>query len=80
MWPDIYCIDCTPLYPRQAEWERGEFRDCNGVHNGLALAAAVVAAEQRVGPHQVELQTKAKRRFAKIVLLGPCPSWKRFHI
>ena len=41
------------LYPLcQAEWERGEFRDCNGVHNGLALAGAVVAAEQRAGPHQ----------------------------
>ena len=36
---------CRPL----AEWEYGEFRDCNGVSNGTPLPPEVIAAEEAAG-------------------------------
>ena len=33
----------------QSEWERGEFRDCNGVSNGRGLSQDVIRREEAAG-------------------------------
>merc|ERR1711874_192386 len=45
---------CTELgfCRSQAEWEEGDFRDCNGVSNGRSLPEETVKAEAEAGPYE----------------------------
>jgi len=45
---------CTELgfCRSQAEWEAGDFRDCNGITNGRPLPDETLKAEAKAGPYQ----------------------------